>query len=183
MPSIDRRNAANHQSGGSDIDIEVYLTDEEAALYMDAGDTAGWYQKFTTRKGSIDTPGEITERKRENGEVIGSTGKEDIVREFECYETDAKTVLLVNRCLRRTPHKYRYKIPFGDGYQVWGIRNALVTNSFGFETDDEVDRVPTVQVTGRATTTVEAYEVAEVADVADQAGWPAELADFKDAAV
>lgn len=179
MPSTDRRSTANHQSGGSDYDIEVKLTAEEAALYMEAGDGAGWYQKYSSQKGNLSTTNGPKVRKRENGKVLGTTGREDLVRKFTAYETDSKSLKLL-RTLRREPHDYRYKLPFGDGYQVWGLRNALVTNDWGFDTAEDTDRTPEIEVTAMATSTVEAYEVEEVADVVDQSTWPDSLADFKD---
>lgn len=183
MPSFDKRNTANHESGGSDFDIEVKMeTDAEAALYFGDGSVAGWYQKYSSQKGNLSTTNGPTPRKREDGTVLGSTGREDLVRKFTAYETDSASLKLL-RHLRRVPHLYRYKLPFGDGYQVWGLRNALVTNDWGFDTAEDTDRAPEIEVTAMATRTAEAYEVEEVADVTDQSGWPDSLADFKDAVV
>ncbi len=164
------------------MDVEVFLSTAEAALYFEPGDTEGWYQKYTSQKGNLGTKDGPKPRTREDGTILGTTGKEDLVRKFTAYETDAKSLMLL-RALRRTPHKYRYRIPFGAGYQVWGLRNALVTNDWGFDTAEDTDRTPEIEITAKATSKIEAYEVAEVANGVDQTAWPANLAEFKDVVV
>lgn len=183
MATLDKRDVDLIYEGGSGEDIEVLLSvDEINDIYGDAVTEPTWVKFAYSEEGSLKPVTERKIRRNEVGRILStSVRKRDFVRTFTCYQSDDATLRLIE-VLEERAHLYRYALDAGEGYQVWGLRNAFVTNDWEMPTRDGEDRKIQVEITASPEGKIRAFEFATVEglDGAAQATWPDNLADFKD---
>lgn len=183
MATMDKRNVEFIYEGGSDQDIEVLLSVAEINdIYGETVTDPTWVKFAHAEEGSLKPVTERKIRRNEVGKILStSIRKRDFVRTFTCYQSDDATLRLIE-ALEERAHLYRYALPAGEGWQVWGLRNAFVTNDWEMPTQDGEDRKIQVEITASPEAAIRAYEFATVEglDKVAQGDWPPNLADFKD---
>jgi len=117
MPEIDKRNTPKHLwAGGSDVGLQVLLSDSEAqAIYGDSAN-AGWYTFATLAGGEL---GYDVENERDKDEAGNFTGKiittaEDWFREGSIKEDSDEVYYLLRDYLTQDSWRWRYALPKGE---------------------------------------------------------------------
>jgi len=203
MPEIDKRNTPKHLwAGGSDVGLQVLLSDSEAqAIYGDSAN-AGWYTFATLAGGEL---GYDVENERDKDEAGNFTGKiittnEEWYREGALKEDSDQVFYLLRDYLTKEPHKYRYALPKGlemfdiDGtgtmeehqaHILYGLYNGQVSPGWSFPTENGEKRQRDFEVRGSATQANPAY-VRKTVWLDDDTTWQYvdgdDLSDFQDSA-
>ena len=198
MPTIDKRNTVEHlHTGGSDIGLQVYLSEDEAIQIYGAGNVAGWYTPFTFEGGTISFAVEVEEDKDEAGQLTGKTIEQsapEFVLSNTFKETSDAAEDLVDDVLSKGFHKYRYALPAGEAvtdagppevkgpvHKLYGIERGKVTPGFEISTAEGEKRVRSLELKATKYKTTPAF-VRGTVDLENEAAWPAKFDPFKTAA-
>lgn len=195
MPVVDKRDTVEHlHTGGSDVGLHVFLSDEEAtAIY---GDTAveGWYCPFTFEGGTVAYAVESEEDRDEADQLTGKTiiSSESFRLTNTVKETSDEVLDLLDKCLTKSFHKYRYALPVGvkmveggaggeveaDAHQLWGAERAKITPGYELSTTANEKRTFDIELVSSKYQGTPAF-VRVTVDLEAEASWPPELEPFK----
>jgi len=194
MPVVDKRNTIEHlQTGGSDVGLQTFLTEEEAILYYGAGSVEGWYTFGTFEGGTISYSPDSEDDIDEAGQLTGKTIERtrNFVLNNVIKETDDVTQDLIDELLTKAFRKYRYALPFGEiqtdagppvvmspAHQVYGIERGKVTPGFEITLGDGEKRLRPFELKASHYQGTPAFVRATVS-LAHEDDWPAKLAPFK----
>lgn len=212
MPIVDLRDVVGRgNTGGSDTGLQVYLSDVEAQEYKaDDTEVAGWFVPFTLEGGTI---GFEVDEERDRDEAGQLTGKilesnaewvfQNTIKEFSPMDLRLRDILA------RSPHKFRYALPFEnpqevdtdggttieerDVHMLFGLYNGTVNRGWEAPTSDGELRTNGIEIRGSKTDTTPSF-IAAMVDVDDETTWQyvtdvypageeARLSDFETAAV
>ena len=195
MPKIDKRNTVEHlHTGGSDVGLEVELSEAEAQQVYGATAAAGWYTPFTFEGGTIAYVVDAEEDKDEAGQLTGKTIERS--SEFRLSNTFKETSDaaedLVDDILSKSFHKYRYALPVGkkdvddgaggtenvDAHKLYAVARGKITPGFEIPTADGEKRLRALELVSTAYQGTPAF-VRGTVNLANEATWPAKFDDFK----
>jgi len=202
MPVIDKRDTINDlHVGGSDIGVQVLLSDAEAQEVYGSTANAGWYTFATLDGGSF---GNEVDSERDKDEAGHFTGK--IVKNSDEWfientlKESSDHVLRLLELLAGSPHRYRYALPAGrkefdmdgagtiethDAHQLFGFYNGQVLPGFEFPTQAGEKRMTDVEIRGSKTESTPGF-VFKTVYLGDDTTWQYvdgdDLSDFQDSA-
>ena len=189
MPAFDNRSERQAAAGGSSL-LDVELTAPEAVALFGDGSAAGAYVLGDLEGGEIGANVSETEFRNEDDEIVLTVTADET---FEVGNTllsvDDASLELAELIADGTFRKFRYPLPMGadeDGnrlYQLWCFPNAKgVKENWRMPVQNGQPRKRPVKIRAYKKNGQPLYLVATVR-LDDQSGWPAELADFTDAAM
>ncbi|MEO0558045.1 MAG: hypothetical protein AAF170_07660 [Bacteroidota bacterium] len=194
MPQFDKRNTIEHlHTGGSDIGLQVDLTEAIAQKYYGASAVAGWFTIGTFEGGTIEYTPDIEEDKDEAGQLTGKTitRSKDFFLRNQIKETSDAVEDLIDEELSVNFHKYRYALPVGtqlvsDGaggtvsataHKLYGVERGKIQPGFSIPTGEGEKRLREIVLQSTEYQGTPAY-VRGTVDLAAEANWPDKFDPF-----
>ena len=187
MPEIDKRNTVEHlHTGGSDVGLQVKLSEAIAQTYYGAIATAGWYTIGTFEGGTISLSIDAEEDKDEAGQLTGKTIER--TREFvlsnNLKETSDAVEDLIDEELSKEFYPYRYALPVGKqkvsngaggtveatAHKLYGIERGKITPGWELQTTQGQKRLRPVELKSTEYQGTPAF-VRGTVDLATEANW------------
>jgi len=187
--------------GGSDVGVQVLLTEAEAQQIYGSTAVAGWYT-FATLDGG--TFGRDVDSERDKDEAGQFTGKiilssDEWFIENTAKETSDAVLRLLGDFLAFEPHRYRYALPLDtprefdmdgagtlethDAHQLFGLYNGQVLPGFEFSTEEGEPRSTDIEIRGSETNSTPGF-VFKTVYLGDDSTWQHvdgdDLSDFMD---
>ena len=203
MPVIDKRNTVDHMHvGGSDIGVQVLLSDAEAQQIYGSSANAGWYTFGTLAGGSFGREVETERDKDEAGQFTGKiiTSSDEWFIQNTIKESSDEVIRLLQEVLAKSPHRYRYALPAGEkefdmdgsgtmethqAHQLFGLYNGQTLPGFEFNTEEGEPRTNDIEIRGSKSSSDPGF-VFKTVYLGDDTTWQYvdgdDLSDFQDSA-